>query len=89
MIRLFVITHNTKDYGNLFVVRENRDGNPSLKPALICETLEAARDFIFRKHPKFVRLAPWKGDDPVIVESYGSRSDIELLASIQAVLKAR
>jgi hypothetical protein len=86
MIRLFVITHGTKDYGDKYVVRENLDG-VGTPLAIVCSSLEEARGAVEEHNPSLVRLEPCEFDDPVIVESWGSAADVEACRVTQEALR--
>lgn len=75
-MRLFVITHKTRDYGLAFVVREWRDGIPCAALS-VTDTLEEARGAIESHLPSLCRLERSEFDDPVIVESWGSLADVK------------
>jgi hypothetical protein len=82
-VRLFVITTGTKDFGPAFVVREHRDLLVAQDPLSVCATLEEARGAIEAHCPSLVRLPPSAFDDRVIVESWGSRSDVDRCLAMQ------
>lgn len=86
-MRLFVVTTGTKDYGDIFVVREHRDGVASLQPLSVTSTLEEARGAIEEYAPSLVRLPRCKMDDPVIVESWGSAEDVATCLLTQDALE--
>jgi hypothetical protein len=85
-MRLFVITYGTKDYGDCFVVREHVDGVANTKPFAFASGLEEARGAIEEYSPSLVRLDRNEWDDSVIVESWGSRADVERCEQVAASL---
>ena len=87
MVRLFVITRGTKDFGDKFVVREHRGQLASLDPLAVVDSLEEARGAIEEASPSLVRLPPHEMDDPVILESWGSKEDVEHLTELRAALE--
>lgn len=73
-IRLFVITHNTKDFGDKFVVRGRSISRgidePDAEPTAVCDNLEEARD-VCKAHPSVsTNIGRSVSDDPVIIESW-------------------
>jgi hypothetical protein len=90
-MNLFVITHNTLDYGDKFVVRvhtyhdlgKSRQVTTPHTPYFVGDTLEDARDAIMRYATGLMRLERIKQDDTVIVESWGVPSAIAWLATVQ------
>jgi len=70
-MKLYVITHGTKDYGEQYVVRihvVSPQGSQALSPPLaVVPTLDEARDAV----PEgCVCLGREESDDPVIVETW-------------------
>jgi hypothetical protein len=88
-MHLFVITHGTKDYGDAFVVREHRNGVALVRPLDVCGTLEEARGVIENVATSLVHLPRCDHDDSVIVESWGSRADVDECLALQRALGAR
>jgi len=74
---LFVITTKTKDYGEKFVVREHfwigRSHTARAKPLAVVDGLVEARKAITKAMGRdLLMLDRQRGDDPVVVESWGS-----------------
>jgi len=82
-MRLFVITTGTKDYGGMYVVREHRGTAFAEAPLAVVPLLEEARGAIEEFSPSLVRLPRCDLDDPVIVESWGNREDVDALLELQ------
>lgn len=65
---MWVITHNTKDFGEKFVARPcltSVKGTVSLKQYMLADTLAAIREML---PPGLVCMPRYANDDPVIVE---------------------
>lgn len=86
--RLFVISQNTKDYGDRLVVREHRAHWAAFEPLWVGGTLEEARGAIEEFVPSLVRIAPHEWDDSVIIESWGSQADADLIEQRAEMLRA-
>lgn len=86
-MRILVITTDTKDFGTLFVVREHVDGVPTVRPIAVCETLEEARGAVEEDTASLVCLPRADWDDRVIVESWGSRTDVDECLRVQEWLR--
>jgi hypothetical protein len=77
-IRFWVITHGTRDYGDRFVVRIHLNGVPAREPVGICDTIEEAQLLVetSSSYP-LVCLERFPEDDPVIMESWASKTAVE------------
>jgi hypothetical protein len=95
-VQLFVITHDTKDYGERYVVREHRihdvnsqreDHRIMLVPLAVCSSLEEARGAVEEHTPSLVRFDRCRWDDDVIVESWCTAEDKEVMLQRQHALR--
>lgn len=73
-LSIFTIVTKTSDYGEKYVVRERRIRSGSIfvaiEPLAVKDTLDAARQALFLKHPGLHNVGRTRDDDPVIVESW-------------------
>jgi hypothetical protein len=64
---IFVVYENPLDYPGMFVVRRWMGEVPDPFPVIVAETLTEARKVIPNGS---VKLMPYAGDDPVILETW-------------------